>query len=123
MLKLTLAALLTGAASAAPLPPTPAPPLCRVVVYRDYVFAFGYYAVPNLAPECPPGSTGRLRKSSTLNTKAQGAAFQPIRPDHGAWTVTNSGDDVPNSEQLMYRFSTWEWQYFTGKTWQPAEVR
>ncbi len=117
-----LAALTLGAASAAAAS-SPSPPLCRVVIYRDYVFAFGYYAVPNLAPECPPGSTGRLRKSSTLNTKAQGAAFQPIRPDHGAWTVSSSGDDVPNSEQLMYRFSTWEWQYFTGKTWQPAEVR
>jgi hypothetical protein len=118
-----LAALLIGAAAAAPLPRSMPPPLCRVVVYRDYDFALGTYWTPRLAPGCPPDGIGRLRKSSTLNTKAQGAAFQPIRPAHGAWTVTSSGDDVPNSEQTSYFWSTWEWQDYEKTGWQKAETR
>ena len=118
MLKLTLAALLLGAASA-----VPAPPLCKVVVYRDYTFAVGYYAVPTLAPGCPAHSTGRLRKSSTLNLKEQGAAYQPIKLQSGAWNVTANGDDVPRSERTVYFFSTWEWQTYDGHHWLPAEVR
>ncbi|MGY2897211.1 hypothetical protein [Deinococcus sp. UYEF24] len=115
-----LAALLVGAASAAPLPH---PPLCPVIVYRDYTFAVGYFAAPSLTPSCPPHSVGRLRKSSTQNLKSQGTAYQPIKPRDGAWNVTPYGDDVPRSEKLVYYFSTWEWQTYDGKRWLPAEVR
>ena len=120
MFRPVLAALLLGVTAAAPLPK---PPLCPVVIYRDYSFAVGYYAVPALAPTCPLGSTGRLRKSSTLSLKSQGAKYQPIKPDAGAWNVTFSGDTVPRAEKFVYWFSTWEWQTYDGTHWMPVEVR
>ena len=120
-LNLTLAALILVAAGSL-APAASVPPLCRVVIYTDYNAGVGYYAVPQLAPECPGNAVGRLRKSSTLNTRQQGARFQPIRPVTGAWTITFFGDDVPNSEQFVYWFSSWEWQWYDGKRWTPAAV-
>ncbi|GGR19002.1 hypothetical protein GCM10008957_34590 [Deinococcus ruber] len=124
MLALTATAgmLLAGAS---PVPRPPPPIYCPVVMYQDYYFALSYYVVPALSPDCPPGGVGRLRKSSTLNQKAQGAHYQPIRPQSGAWTVTVFGDDVPRSERFTNVFSTWEWQYVEadGKHWHTADVR
>lgn len=119
---LMLAALTLGAAGSLAPAAVPAPLLCRVVIYTDYNAGVGYYAVPQLAPECPENAIGRLRKSSTINTRARGAKFQPIHPVTGAWTVTFFGDDVPNSEQFVYWFTSWEWQWSDGKRWIPAEV-
>lgn len=121
MLKTFLALLLLAAPSLATAAISP-PVYCRIVIYTDYNAGVGFFAVPQLAPECDRAAIGRLRKSSTLNTKARGAKFQPVRPVVGAWTVTYLGDDVPNSEQFMYWFSSWEWQWYDGKKWLPVEV-
>ena len=119
MLKLALAALMVGAASAAPLPPIPNN--CAVVVLRDYELGWAYYAQVRLVPECPEGGSARVRKTSTLSTKVNGNPYQPIRPEVGAWTVTRHGDNIPNS--MQFTLYNWAWQYSDGKNWIFAETR
>ena len=115
MLKLALAALMIGAASAAVTDaPTPSH-YCRLVVYKDYEMGFAYYAQLALAPECTPGQVARVRRSSTLNVIRNGARYQPIDPANGAWEVTATGDNVPNGKQFTYTWSTWDWEYWTEK--------
>jgi hypothetical protein len=120
MLKLALAALLIGAASAVSSPELP-PTYCPVEVLRDYELGWAYYAQLRLTPPCPFGGVGRVRKTSTLSTRAQGNAYQPIRPETGAWTVTASGDNIPRS--MQFTLYSWAWQYWTGKTWATAVIR
>jgi hypothetical protein len=115
---LALAAL--SVALALPIPAhAPTPAFCPVVGYRDFAHPLGYYLTFRLAPGCPHGRVGRLRKSSTLNTRAGGVTVQPIQPQTGAWTVTPQGDDVPNAKQFVYFYfgDRWEWQYFDGAAW------
>jgi hypothetical protein len=119
MLKLALAALLIGAASAAPLPPPPTN--CAVVVLRDYELGWAYYAQVRLVPECPEGGSARVRKTSTMSTKVNGNPYQPIRPETGAWNVTRQGDNIPNS--MQFTLYNWAWQYSDGQHWIFAETR
>jgi hypothetical protein len=119
MLKLALAALLIGAASAAPSPP--ALNTCPVVVLRDYELGWAYYAQIRLASDCPEGGSARVRKSSTLSTKVDRHAYQPIRPETGAWTVNRQGDNIPNS--MQFTLYNWVWQFWNGKTWVEAVTR
>jgi hypothetical protein len=124
MLKLALAALVLGAASAAPLPtvlPPPPPTNCPVVVLRDYELGWAYYAQVRLVPECPEGGSARVRKTSTLSTKVNGNPYQPIRPETGAWNVTRQGDNIPNS--MQFTLYNWAWEYSDGKHWIFAETR
>ena len=106
MLKLALAALLLGAASAAPSH------YCRLVVYKDYQMGFAYYVQLARAPECQPGQVARIRRSSTINVVRNGAPYQPIDPPTGAWEVSEFGDNVPNGKQFTYTWSTWDWEYW-----------
>lgn len=114
---LALPALLPAAAA----PVLPAP--CRVVVYRNYDFVFGYSVALRLAPGCAAGGVGRVRKSSTMNVKSAGAGYQPVRPLKGAWTVTADGSSVPASELTIYSWSTWEFQDYWSGQWRRAELR
>ena len=99
-----------------------APPLCHVIILRDYDLAFGYYAVPRLAPSCSAGAVGHLRKSSTLNMHRKGDPVQPVIPLKGYWTVTATGEDVPTDQQFTSGFSSWEWQDSVGGVWRKARV-
>ena len=118
MLKLALAALLTGAASAAPLPLSSY--YCPVVVYPDFSYVFGHYDTLRLAPGCPADAYALVRKSSTLNTHLNGNPVQPVRPEKGGWLVKANYDDVPNNEQFTSFYSTWTWQYYDGHVWKTA---
>jgi len=101
--------------------PTPSPPpiFCEVRILRDYDVAVTYFAVFRLSSSCPPGGVARVRKSSTLNTKAAGAPYQPIRPLTGAWDVSADGTTVPFSAR--WTLNSWQWQYWDGQAWQPMK--
>lgn len=122
-----LAALLFGAASSAvaiPRPPATLPSgvtYCPAVVYQDYQFGVVYYAQVYRAGSCQAQDLTRVRKTSTLNTRANGAQYQPIRPGAGAWEVTPSGDTIPNDAQ--WTLYSWDWEYYDGLRWQKAVVK
>ncbi len=122
MKPILLAALLFGAASAAPADAPTTGHYCRLVVYKDYQMGFGYYAQLALAPECTPGQVARIRRSSTLNVIRNGARYQPIDPATGAWEVSATGDNVPNGKQFTYTWSTWVWQYWNEGRHQWSQV-
>lgn len=126
MPQLVRAALLIGAAlcvvaSAAPCAVASAAP-CAVAVSPAVTRGASYYASLRLTPGCPPGTAVRVRKSSTLNTRAGGARYQPIEPDgspeHGrlfSWTLTARGSNIPPAER--WTLFTWEWQYLDTSIW------
>lgn len=114
-----------------------APASCRLQIIPDYVTPIGYRAVLRLAPVCPAGTVLRVRKSSTLSTKASGAKYQPIKPLTGAWEVghpyTPVVRPVPPRELWTSQVGTpWQWQFWderklntlTGKrgAWVAGEV-
>lgn len=90
-------------------------PLCAVTVSPQVTRGVTYHASIRLAPGCPPGGTARVRKSSTLNTRASGAPYQPIKPEQGAWTVTRTGSTVPIPE--LWTLFTWQWQFYDPQAW------
>lgn len=103
---------------------------CRLQVIPDYVTPISYKAVLRLSPACPAGTVLRVRKSSTLNVKRNGAPYQPIRPAVGAWEVGNSYSQVkkpvPYNELLTTRFDSavplgtrWQWEYWSPSEWNP----
>lgn len=114
---LMLASLSAGqpAALSVPSPPT----FCEVRILRDYDVSLTYFAVFRLSSNCPPGGVARVRKSSTMNTKAAGAPYQPIRPEIGAWTVTPDGTTVPFSAR--WTLNSWQWQCWDGDEWKPMK--
>ncbi|ULH15985.1 hypothetical protein MF271_04960 [Deinococcus sp. KNUC1210] len=124
MKRLLLALMMVGGPLlilAAPLPHPP-PIYCPVIVYRDYDLMFSYYAQFRLPRDCPTGGIARIRKSSTVSTKAQGNPYEPINPQSGAWEVYPNGiDTVPDTAQLT--FNSWQWQYWDGLVWQSVEPR
>ena len=83
-------AALTGTAAALVVALIAQPlPACRLQVIRDYVTPISFQAVLQLSDGCPPGTVLRVRKSSTMNVKRNGAPYQPILPENGAWEVGN----------------------------------
>ncbi len=123
---LLLLALLAGAThSDAVLDAVPsAPPSCRLQVIPDYTLIFAYRAVLRLSPECGFAQALRVRKSSTTSTKRDGAPYQPIRPELGAWELERLSTSVP-ANQLWTSWS-WRWEYndaiLTKGKWRAAEV-
>lgn len=117
--------LLTGLLLLAGASAAPVSPYCPVNVFIDYTVGFAYYAQLQLSAGCEPGQVARVRRSSTVSTIRNGAAFQPIDPPTGAWTVTEKGDNVPNEKQITYRWSTWVWEYYDGlaKKWERAVLQ
>ncbi|WP_261665485.1 hypothetical protein [Deinococcus sp. Marseille-Q6407] len=99
---------------------------CAVRMLPDYHFGFSYFARLRLSPTCPAGAVGRVRKTSTLSTKAKGARYQPVKPDGSAqygglfsWTLTRNGDNIPNGEE--WTWNRWRWEYWDGSSWRPAQ--
>ncbi|MFK7601902.1 hypothetical protein ACI3L1_06785 [Deinococcus sp. SM5_A1] len=128
--RLGSAALLIGAALSLPLasvlgaiPPIPA--VCRLEVIPDYTLGFVYKAVLRLSPECEFGQSLRVRKSSTLNVKREGAPVQPIRPEVGAWTLGRLSSTIPDWQ--LWTSNSWRWEYndplLTKGKWKAGEVR
>ncbi|MFD1734678.1 hypothetical protein ACFSC4_30305 [Deinococcus malanensis] len=93
---------------------------CAVQIIRDNALIFAYKPVIRLHPSCSRRAQARVRKSSTLNTRRNGAPYQPIRPEKGAWTVTASGTTIPNRD--LWTTWSWRWEYWDGTHWRPAEV-
>ena len=113
---MTLSLLLLGTLLLSQPTPSPPPAFCEVRILRDYDVSVTYFAVFRLAASCPPGGVARVRKSSTLNTKAAGAPYQPVRPLVGAWDVNADGTTVPFSAR--WTLNSWQWQYWDGQAWQ-----
>ena len=111
-------ALLASIPATPPAPPPP-PHFCEARILRDYDFQFSYFAVFRLAKTCPPGGVARIRKSSTLSTRENGAPYQPIRPEVGAWNLNEAGSNVPLSAR--WTLNTWRWDYWDGAAWQPMK--
>lgn len=120
-----LLALLAGATHSSALLSIPAaPPTCRLQIIPDYTLIFAYRAVLRLSPECGFSQSLRVRKSSTTSTKRNGAPYQPIRPEVGAWTLGRLDTTVP--ENQLWTVWSWRWEYndpiLTKGKWRPAEV-
>lgn len=89
---------------------------CPVIVYRDYHFGAVYKAVPRLPTTCQ--GTARVRKSSTINVRRNGAPYQPVKPEIGAWDVTRTKTNIPPRE--LWTLTTWRWEYWDGSRWRGA---
>lgn len=99
-----------------------ASPTCRLQVIPDYVTPIGYRAVLRPSPACAYGTVLRVRKSSTLNTRRNGAPYQPIRPEVGAWEVGQGRvlkTPVPRRELSTSTLTGWRWEYWSAETWNP----
>jgi len=123
MKHILLGALLFGAASAIPRPSTHTlSETCTAQIVRDYELGFAYYAQPQLASFCPAGTVLRVRKTSTLNTRAAGAPYQPIQPETGAWELSKAGTTIPFNQR--WTSSGWAWQFYstTFRTWKTMRV-
>ena len=121
-------------ATAALLAP-PAPPSCHLQVIPDYTVVVAYRAVLRPSPACVWNTVLRVRKSSTLNVIRDGAPYQPIKPERGAWEVASSVQPVtrpvPDQELWTLQRPPWRWEWFdetamnaagTPGRWRPAEV-
>jgi len=78
--------ILAGAALVGALLARPATP-CTLTLVPDQVRGVAYHVLLNVSPTCPAETTFRVRKSSTINTKRNGAPYQPIKPLQGAWEL------------------------------------
>ncbi|AIZ44884.1 hypothetical protein QR90_06840 [Deinococcus radiopugnans] len=105
------------ALSLALLAAPPAPPGCHLQVIPDYTLVVAYRAVLRLSPECGFSETLRVRKSSTTSTRRNGAPYQPIRPEAGAWELGRLKSTVPD-RQLWTSWS-WAWQWYDAEAWNP----
>ncbi len=104
-------------AAAVPAQPSPAAPACRLQVIPDYTLVVVYKAVLRPSPACPNGTELRVRKSSTLNTRRNGAPYQPIQPLVGAWTLTDFNSTVPSRN--LWTSLNWRWEYYDPTTLSP----
>ncbi|AWT34594.1 hypothetical protein DM785_02755 [Deinococcus actinosclerus] len=90
----------------------------------DYTLGVTYRASLRLAPECPPGTVLRVRKSSTTSTRQGGAPYQPIKPLKGAWDVGILAKSPVPREELWTLYS-WRWEYSLSSApqrWRAGEV-
>lgn len=92
------------------------PPGCRLQVVPDYTWAVTYKAVLRLSPGCPDDTALRVRKSSTQNVRRNGAPYQPIKPEQGAWTFGRTST-VPRNE--LWTVYSWRWEYYDPEAWNP----
>ncbi|WP_019588412.1 hypothetical protein [Deinococcus apachensis] len=107
---LTLALL--GVLPVAAIAQVTGPAHCRIEVIVDNVLPSAYPPVIRVAPGCPPGGYARVRKSSTLNLRRNGAPYQPVRSTVGAWNVTASSSTIPPGE--LWTPATWRWEWWDG---------
>lgn len=90
------------------------PPGCRLQVIPDYTVGFAYRAVLRPSPGCSIGETLRVRKSSTTSVKRNGAPYQPIKPEVGAWGV---GAKVTVPDRELWTLNSWRWEYYDPDLW------
>jgi len=122
---LFLTALLALPGAALVLVTNAAPPACRLQVIPDYVTPVSYQAVLRPSPACQDGTVLRVRKSSTLNTRVNGAPVQPIRPLKGAWEVgknTLVNAPVPWRELTTITVTRWRWEWFDASAPNPLTL-
>lgn len=93
-----------------------APSGCYLQVIPDYTLGVIYRPVLRPSPDCPADVSLRVRKTSTLSRKRDGASYQPIIPDGSeryggvySWTLGRFGSTVPSS--ALWTLYTWRWQY------------
>ena len=93
-----------------------APSGCYLQVIPDYVLGVIYRPVLRPSPDCPADVSLRVRKTSTLSRKRDGASYQPIIPDGSerydgaySWTLGKFGSTVPSS--ALWTLYSWRWQY------------
>ncbi|MCD0164871.1 hypothetical protein IHN32_00335 [Deinococcus sp. 14RED07] len=101
---------------------------CRLTMTPATILGASYKVTLRVDPSCPADRTFHVRKSSTLNTRAAGAPYQPIRPDGSAafryawsWPVSATRTAVPAAE--LFTLFTWEWQVYDDTLWNPATRR
>lgn len=92
-----------------------ATPACGITLTPQATRGVTYTAILTVASSCPSGTAFRVRKSSTLNTRAAGAPYQPIKPQTGAWVVTSKTSTIPPGE--IYTLFSWRWDVFDPKVW------
>ncbi|OLV20117.1 hypothetical protein [Deinococcus marmoris] len=129
-----LLALLAGATHSGALlnsiPPTPplfafaaaSVPDCHLNVFPDYTLGFAYQAFLQPSSDCLFTVSLRVRKTSTISRKRNGAPYQPIIPDGSAryggvysWTLGKYGGTVPRRE--LWTSYSWKWQWLDGEVW------
>lgn len=100
----------------------PPPPGCYLRVIPDYSFGVIYRPVLKPSPDCGADVSLRVRKTSTLNRRKNGAPYQPIIPDGSAkyggvysWTLGKFGGTIPAGE--LWTLYSWRWQWLDGKVW------
>lgn len=94
----------------------PAPPGCYLQVIPDYTLIVVYRPVLRPSPDCPADVTLRVRKSSTISRKRNGASYQPIIPDGSerydgaySWPLGKFSNGIPRN--ALWTSYSWEWQY------------
>lgn len=92
-------------------------PICRLQVIPDYTLGFAYRAVLRPAPGCGETQVLRVRKSSTTSVKRNGAPYQPIKPEVGAWDLGKTVNTVPLSER--WTLNSWRWEWYDPAVWNP----
>ncbi|UQN10352.1 hypothetical protein [Deinococcus sp. QL22] len=92
-----------------------AAPACGISLIPQATRGVTYTPLLQVARTCSPATVFRVRKSSTLNTRAAGARYQPIKPQIGAWVVTKTSSTIPVKE--LSTLFTWRWEVFDPKVW------
>ncbi|AWN23996.1 hypothetical protein DKM44_12780 [Deinococcus irradiatisoli] len=94
------------------------PPTCTLTLIPDQVRGVAYHVIFKVAPSCPADAVFRVRKSSTINQKKNGAPYQPIKPLVGAWDIGKTTSTVPGAE--LWTSLTWQWQVYDEAQLNPA---
>lgn len=86
---------------------------CPVEMYPDYLTGIAYKAILRMAPGCPTGSVGRVRKISRIT----GLQTPGGKPEYGGvwgWNLNWYTSLVP--ERALWTSFTTEWEsYYDGK--------
>lgn len=119
--------LVLGAALALPVAAlviVQSPAACHLQVIPDYDFKFVYTAVLRPSPRCGVDEVLRVRKSSTMNVRRNGAPYQPIKPDGSAkysglysWSLSSLTSNIPPAE--LNTISSWRWEWYDAQALNP----
>lgn len=111
-----IGALSLSASAQVPAATSPLPP-CHLRIYPDYTLGVMYRAVLRLSSGCPAGTTLRVRKSSTMNTRVNGAPYQPVRPLSGAWELGTKKSTIPAGD--LWTLYNWRWEWYDARALNP----
>lgn len=98
------------------------PASCQLTLRISEAQAATYRVALIIPPACPPDRVFRVRKSSTLNVKRDGAPYQPIKPTVGAWEISRLKSTVPRAE--LSGLNTWRWEVWdkSRALWLPIPI-